>query len=58
MPKTTQNVKSVEELADAKALGTRLEEQLKLVEKQSKPIMLYIIVAILVVIIIAMLIIN
>ena len=29
LPKTTQNVKSVEELADAKALGTRLEEQLK-----------------------------
>ncbi|WP_304132735.1 hypothetical protein [Phocaeicola plebeius] len=29
MPKTTQNAKSSKELADAKALATRLEEQLK-----------------------------
>lgn len=31
-------MKSVEELADAKALATRLEEQLKQAERQSKPV--------------------
>ena len=43
MPKTTQNAKSVEELADAKALATRLEEQLKQAERQSKPVGLYVV---------------
>ena len=47
LPKTTQNVKSVEELADAKALGTRLEEQLKQTERQSKPVGLYVVLAVL-----------
>lgn len=51
MPKTTQNVKSVEELADAKALGTRLEEQLKQTERQSKPVELYVVLVVLMAII-------
>lgn len=37
-------MKSVEELADAKALGTRLGEQLKQTERQSKPVGLYVVV--------------
>ncbi|WP_304199696.1 hypothetical protein [Phocaeicola plebeius] len=51
MPKTTQNVKSVEELADAKALATRLEEQLKQTERQSKPVGLYVVLVVLMAII-------
>ena len=52
MPKTTQNAKSVEELADAKALGTRLEEQLKQTERQSKPVGLYVVLVVLVILVI------
>lgn len=48
---TTQNAKSVKELADAKALATRLEEQLKQAERQSKPVGLYVVLVVLVAII-------
>lgn len=40
---TTQNAKSSKELADAKALATRLKEQLKQAERQSKPMGLYVV---------------
>lgn len=43
---TTQNAKTVNELANAKALTTKLEEQLKLAEKQTKPVILYVILAV------------
>ena len=48
---TTQNAKSSKELADAKALATRLEEQLKQAERQSKPVGLYVVLVVLVAII-------
>lgn len=48
---TAQNAKSAKELADAKALATRLEEQLKQVEKQSKPVEFYVVLVVLVTII-------
>lgn len=48
---TTQNTKSAKELADAKALATRLEEQLKQAEKQSKPVGLYVLLVVLIAII-------
>ncbi len=44
-------MKSVEELADAKALATRLEEQLKQTERQSKPVGLYVVLVVLMAII-------
>lgn len=47
MPKTTQNAKSAKELVDAKALATRMEEQLKQTERQSKPVGLYVVLAVL-----------
>ena len=40
---TTQNAKLSKELADAKALATRLEEQFKQAEKHSKPVELYVV---------------
>lgn len=46
-----QNSRLKKELADAKALATRLEEQLKQVKRQSKPMDLYVLLVILVVII-------
>lgn len=48
---TTQNVKSAKELVDAKTFATRLEEQLKQAEKQSKPVGLYVVLVVLVAII-------
>lgn len=48
---TTQNVKSTKELVDAKTFATRLEEQLKQAEKQSKPVGLYVVLVVLVAII-------
>lgn len=48
---TTQNAKSSKELADAKALATRLEEQLKQAERQSKPVGLYVVLVVLMAII-------
>lgn len=48
---TSQNAKSSKELADAKALATRLEEQLKQAERQSKPVGLYVVLVVLVAII-------
>lgn len=52
LPKTTQNVKSVEELVDVKPLVTRLEEQLKQTERQSKPVGLYVVLVVLVILVI------
>lgn len=52
---TTQNAKSAKELADAKALATRLEEQLKQAERQSKPVGLYVVLVVLVAIILFLL---
>lgn len=49
---TTQNAKSSKELADAKALATRLEEQLKQAERQSKPVGLYVVLVVLVTVIV------
>ena len=49
MPKTTQNAKSAKELVDVKPLATRLEEQLKQTERQSKPVGLYVVLVILVI---------
>ena len=49
---TTQNAKSSKELADAKALATRLEEQLKQAERQSKPVGLYVVLVVLVILVI------
>lgn len=51
MPKTTQNAKSAKELVDAKPLATRLEEQLKQAEKQSKLVGLYVVLVVLVMVI-------
>ena len=51
---TTQNAKSSKELAYAKALATRLEEQMKQTERQSKPVGLYVVLVVLVIIIIAL----
>ena len=51
MPKTTQNAKSAKELVDAKPLVTRLEEQLKQTERQSKPVELYVVLVVLMAII-------
>lgn len=48
---TTQNVKSAKELVDVKTFATRLEEQLKQAEKQSKPVGLYVVLVVLVAII-------
>lgn len=53
---TTQNAKSSKELADAKALATRLEEQLKQAERQSKPVGLYVVLVVLVILIIILII--
>lgn len=49
-----KNIKLKKELADAKASATRLEELLKQVEKQSKPVELYVVLVVLVIIIIIM----
>ena len=46
---TTQNAKLSKELADAKALATRLEDQFKQAEKHSKPVELYVVLVILIV---------
>lgn len=48
---TAQQTRSAKELADAKALTTRLEEQLKQAEKRSKPVGLYVLLVVLVAII-------
>ena len=53
---TTQNAKLSKELADAKALATRLEEQFKQVEKHSKPVGLYVVLVVLVILIITLII--
>ena len=45
------NTKLKKELADAKALATRLEEQLKQAEKQSKPMEIYVLLVVLVMVI-------
>lgn len=55
---TTQNVKSAKELVDVKTFATRLEEQLKQAEKQSKPVGLYVVLVVLLVAIILFLISN
>lgn len=45
-----KNTKLKKDLVDAKALATRLEEQLKQVEKQSKPVELYVVLVIIIII--------
>ena len=53
---TTQNAKLSKELADAKALATRLEEQFKQAEQHSKPVELYVVLVVLVILIITLII--
>lgn len=53
---TTQNAKSAKELADAKALATRLEEQLRQAKTESQPLGLYVVLVVLVTIILVILI--
>lgn len=51
-----QNTKSTKELAEAKALTSRLEEQLKQAKTESQPLGLYVVLVVLVAIILVILI--
>jgi len=51
-----QNTKSTKELAEAKALASRLEEQLKQAKTESQPLGLYVVLVVLVAIILVILI--